>query len=369
MLRIAESFEHRERQRLLVDRRHEATAQAPPESARPERLGPPPPPPNEGPPTDSEDGLELCHPLPRRTVLHRGHKDHHRAAVHLRPEKSHRWWCRSASAAVHRAAEAQPPGVFIAELAGNAARLAPVVRGIESASAFAPRSPHPGGEILVALQQQRVKPGVLDELVAQGRPSFSFTGERRGSPRALEWSSFPRASAMAHREPCSESQCSALSYCARAHIRTLGATQVARLIASELPEPSDAMKPTKIGSSKLPRLAPHLPSVPRSQRAWRTSRDGWGSEYVADVFPFVHPRSGVEAFVTSDKSTVRVRVPVSSNGKELVRDALAALAEDRADPGEQAEFGDYAIGSISRPDSIEPALEVLRNAGFLEDQR
>lgn len=153
-------------------------------------------------------------------------------------------------------------------------------------------------------------------------------------------------------------------------IRALGATQLARLIAAELPEPSDGVAPRKrIGSLKLPRVAPLLPLVPDSPREWRSSRDGWGSQYVADVFPFVHPKSGAEAFVTRTRSTVRLRVPMSSNGEELVRAALAALAADSEEPGEQTAVGDYATGSISRPCDIEPALAVLRSAGFLEDQR
>jgi hypothetical protein len=68
---------------------------------------------------------------------------------------------------------------------------------------------------------------------------------------------------------------------------------------------------------------------------------------------------------------MRIRVPLSSEGESLVREALAALAddsEDRAESVEQAVYRDYAIGSIKRRGvDVTAALQVVRNAGFVEE--
>lgn len=155
-------------------------------------------------------------------------------------------------------------------------------------------------------------------------------------------------------------------------IRSLGATQLARLIANALPEPADEPDPPprKVGPFTL-RLnkPPRLPLVPHDRRG---RRELLGSKHEAEVSAFVHPHSGAEAFVTSNRYGMRIRVPLSSNGEVLVRDALASLANEsteRTDPIEQVVFRDYAIGSIKRRHiDVTPALQVVRNAGFVEEQ-
>ncbi len=149
-------------------------------------------------------------------------------------------------------------------------------------------------------------------------------------------------------------------------IRALGATQLARLIANALPEP----RPTqlKMGPRVRLNLPPRLPRVPHDRR----QRELLGSKHEATVSAFVHPESGAEAFVASNKYGMRIRVPLSSKGESLVREALAALAvdsEDRAESVEQAVYRDYAIGSIKRRGvDVTPALDVVRNAGFVEER-
>lgn len=154
-------------------------------------------------------------------------------------------------------------------------------------------------------------------------------------------------------------------------IRALGATQLTRLIARALPEPADDPTPQpttpKTGSLSLRLKMPvRLPLIPHDRRG---HRELVGSQHEADVVSFVHPRSGAEAFVTSNRYGMRIRVPLSANGEELVRAALAALATEGADPVAHGVFGDYAFGSVQgRAIDAEPARAVLQNAGFIEEQ-
>lgn len=158
-------------------------------------------------------------------------------------------------------------------------------------------------------------------------------------------------------------------------LRALGATQLARLVADGLPEPSDnpPARPTKhkIGPFVL-RPSQRPPEVPLMPHDRRGRRDLIGSKHEANVLAFVHPRSGAEAFVTSNKYGMRVRIPVSANGEELVREALAAVAsggENTPPTIEPSVFGEYVFGSIQcRGIDVTPAVHVVRNAGFVESQ-
>jgi hypothetical protein len=84
----------------------------------------------------------------------------------------------------------------------------------------------------------------------------------------------------------------------------------------------------------------------------------------------VHPITGSEAFVTSNGSTIRVRVPLAEDGEQVVAAVLAAFDEThRKDGPRQRE--PFAVGSVRAKKSIEaePAFKVLTEAGFQADQR
>lgn len=76
--------------------------------------------------------------------------------------------------------------MLVTEALEAAPRLALVVRYVEATAAFAPRGVDLRREIDVELQQQFVESGILEQVVAQGRPPFAFVGERRGGSRGLE---------------------------------------------------------------------------------------------------------------------------------------------------------------------------------------
>jgi hypothetical protein len=156
-------------------------------------------------------------------------------------------------------------------------------------------------------------------------------------------------------------------------LRVVGIESLSRLVAAKLRDYSGA--PTKAataGRLRLPilRVLPRVPE-PHQGRPFSLASNRWAGPYETLVWPFVHPVTGSEAFVTSDGSTIRVRVPLSENGEEVVAAVLAMFEPALVKKGPRR-HNENAIGQVSAKNvgvDVEPALRVLEQVGFQADER
>jgi len=94
-------------------------------------------------------------PRRRRPVQHCRDQRYDRGEIDLAPEKAQRWWRRPLAAPVHRAAEAEAPGMILAQTGGTAARLAAKRRRMECTAA-SPATGRPGDGRKVAVEDEQL---------------------------------------------------------------------------------------------------------------------------------------------------------------------------------------------------------------------
>ena len=126
----------------------------------------------EGSPIDPRQARQTRQPCRRCPVQHCRDQRHDRGEVDLAPEKAQRWRGVPLATAVHRTAEAEAPGIILAQPGGTAARLAAKRRRMECTAAVTATSrPGDGRKVAVEDEQLLVESGVSQHsLVPQVRP-------------------------------------------------------------------------------------------------------------------------------------------------------------------------------------------------------
>jgi hypothetical protein len=124
-----ELFQQRPRKGRGLDHRQKASAFDPPECGLGKLLAPEDLPASDRPWIDVEQLGQHVDSAGGRTLPHRGDQDDHGAQVHLASQKTHRRRCHPLAATFPRAAEAQPPGVFLGEVLGRTAPRLPGIVG------------------------------------------------------------------------------------------------------------------------------------------------------------------------------------------------------------------------------------------------